>query len=87
VDAFTNESLPDNIREKVGAALVCKRYDRRGDNDLPWQSFHLSRVLADSAFEKVGKQLDEYSIIDTDWPVQLETPTGDEFSCYQYNFD
>ena len=87
VDAFTDQSLPDNVREKVGAALVCKRYDRRGDTHLPWQSFHLSRMRADAAFADVNVMLDAYQITDTDWPVQVETPSGDDFSCYQYYYD
>jgi len=87
VDGFTNRSLPENVREKIGAALVCKEYDRRGDKHLPWQAFHLSRVFADTALSKVDKQLDGYTITDTDWPVKVETPSGDEFSCWQYYYD
>jgi hypothetical protein len=84
VEGFTNESLPEIVREKIGAALVCKRYDRHDQAYFPWQSFHLSRVFADSAFARIDKQLDAYSILDTDWPVKVETPNGDEFPCYPY---
>jgi len=87
VGAFTDQSLPEDVREKIGAALVCKQYDRRGDTHLPWQAFHLSRVKADNAFTNVDKILDTYQIVDTDWPVEVETPSGDEFSCYQYYYD
>lgn len=87
VSGFTNDSLPENVREKIGAALVCKRYEQRSDEHFPWQAFHLSRVFADTAFGKVDKQLDAYTIIDTDWPVKVETPSGDEFSCFQYYDD
>jgi hypothetical protein len=87
VDAFTNKSLPENVREKVGAALVCKKYDRRGKAFYPWQSFHFSRVFADKAFNNINKSLDTYILDDTDWPVKVETPGGDKFSCYQYYYD
>jgi hypothetical protein len=87
VDAFTNESLPVDVREKVGAALVCKRYDRRVSANLPWQSFHLSRVFAETAFERVNTMLDVYQIKDIDRPIKVETPGGDEFSCWQYYYD
>lgn len=87
VDAFTNESLPSVVHDKVGAALVCKRHDRLGESRLPWQSFHLSRWNADLAFEKVNDDLDAYKIIDTDWPIKVETPGGEEFSCWQYYYD
>jgi hypothetical protein len=56
VNAFTNKSLPDSVHDKVGAALVCKRYERL-DESLPWQSFHFSRLNADLAFEKVNEEL------------------------------
>ena len=87
VDAFTDNGLPENVREKIGAALVCKQYDRRGDARLPWQAFHLSRAMADNAFADIDAILDTYQITDTDWPVEVETPNGDEFSCYEYYYD
>ena len=88
VDAFTNKSLPDAVHDKVGAALACKRHERGQDTEkLSWQSFHLSRWNASLAFERINKDLDVYKIIDTDWPVMVETPGGEEFSCSQYNYD
>lgn len=87
VDGFSNGSLPENVHEKIGAALACKEYDQRDDKHLPWQAFHLSRVFADMAFSKVSKQLDGYTVTDADWPVKVETPSGDEFSCWQYYYD
>jgi len=67
--------------------LVCKRYERRSGDDYPWQSFHLSRVIADAAFADVKTMLDAYQIKDDDGPLQVETPSGDDFSCYQYYYD
>ena len=88
VDAFTNKSLPDIIHNKVGAALACKRHESGKDaQKLPWQSFHLSHWNASLAFEKINADLDGYKIIDTDWPVMVETPGGEEFSCSQYSYD
>jgi len=86
VYVFTNKSLPDIVHDKVGAALVCKRYDRLGENDLPWQSFHFSRLNANFALESVNDELDAYKIIDTDWPVKVKTPGGEKFSCGQYYY-
>ena len=88
VDAFTNKSLPMKVHEKLGAALVCKKYDRVQDTrEIPWQSFHVSRFRADVAFDKVYRELNSYKIIDTDWPVKVETPGGEEFSCWQNYYD
>jgi hypothetical protein len=88
VDAFQSKTLPASVREKVGAALACKRYEReeRG-REIPWQAFHFSRLKADAGFEKVKKELDTYRVIDKDWPAQVETPGGEEFPCHQDYFD
>jgi hypothetical protein len=83
--AFTNASLPVAVHEKVGAALVCKRYEREQDvRAVLWQSFHFSRLNADLAFRQINDDLDAYKIIDKDLPVKVETPGGEEFSCWQY---
>jgi len=87
-DALMNKSLPENIRDKISVALVCKQYDRQGSAYLPWQSFHLSRMFADRAFNIIQKDLDfYYSITDTDWPVEVQSPSGEKFSCWQYYND
>ena len=86
--AFQNKSLPVAVREKVGAALFCKRYDREQDSrKTPWQSFHLSRFTADKIFTDIKKDLDSYEITDEKWPVKINTPSGEEFSCSQYYYD
>ena len=87
-DAFNNKSLPVKVHEKIGAALVCKRHERRQETrEIPWQAFHVSRYQADIHFSKIDKELNAYRIIDKDWPVKVETPGGDEFSCWQNYFD
>jgi len=88
VTAFLDKSLPVVVNEKVGAALACKRYDRElNARQIPWQSFHISRFNAELAFREANKELDAYKIIDKDWPVKVETPSGEEFSCRQYYYD
>jgi hypothetical protein len=87
-NAFQNKSMPMNVREKVGAALFCKRYDRElNEHEIPWQSFHFSRFTADKIFADIESELDGYEITDTEWPVKINTPSGEEFSCYQYYYD
>jgi len=85
---FQNKSMPVSVREKVGAALFCKRYQREQDErKFPWQSFHLARFTADNIFSTIKKSLDAYKVTDTEWPVKINTPSGEEFSCYQYYYD
>jgi len=88
VTAFLDESLPAAVGEKVGAALACKRYQREQDErEYPWQSFHISRYTADLEIAKVDMQLDEYKVTDSGYPVKVESPGGEEFSCSQYSYD
>jgi Domain of unknown function (DUF4173) len=88
VNAFHSKSLPVSVKEKIGAALACKQYERKQDTRAyPWQSFHFSRWNADTGFKEVKKELDAYKIIDKDWPFQVKTPSGEEFPCYQYYSD
>jgi hypothetical protein len=86
--AFQNKFLPTTVHEKVGAALFCKRYQRQQSaQKYPWQSFHFSRFSADKIFGEIKNGLDAYTVTNTQWPVKINTPSGTEFSCYQYNPD
>lgn len=88
VRAFHSKVLPTAVKEKVGAALACKLYERsETGRQVPWQGFHFSRWNADVAFKQVSKELATYKVIDADWPVQVKTPSGVDFPCYQYYYD
>ena len=83
--ALHSNALPVPVREKIGAALTCIRYNRLGDSYLPWQSFHLSRFYAAHALANVKEDLDAYDLIESD--MKVKTPGGEEFSCWQYYYD
>ncbi len=88
VTGFQNEALTESVREKIGAALACRWHDRQQDErSIPWQGFHLSRLFAGRAFAEVEGDLTAYKITDTDWPVTVETPGGEEFICQVYYSD
>ena len=88
VSLFHSKSVPVSVKEKVGAALACKQYQRnQEERKYTWQSFHFSRLNADRGFEQVKKELSAYEIVDKDWPFKVKTPGGEEFPCYQYNYD
>jgi hypothetical protein len=88
VEAYRTPSLPAPVKEKVGAALACIRYERSLDNsDILWQSFHLSRFQADQSLALVKTSLDKFKVNKTDYPVMVTTPTGGEFSCSPYYYD
>jgi hypothetical protein len=88
VSAYQTKSLPASVKDKLGASLACFRYTRNQvENNYSWQSFHFSRYNADRAFAAVKKNLDTYKIVDKDLPVMVETPNGEEYSCWQYYYD
>jgi hypothetical protein len=88
VTAYRAKSIPGVVKEKVGASLACIRYSRDlVERELPWQSFHFSRYAADRALEQVNSDLNTYTIEDEELPVLVETPGGEEFSCWQYYYD
>jgi hypothetical protein len=88
VTAYRAKSIPGVVKEKVGASLACIRYSRDlVERELPWQSFHFSRYAADRALEQVNSDLNTYTIEDEGLPVLVETPGGEEFSCWQYYYD
>jgi len=88
VKAVQDTSLPDSVREKIGASLTCIRHERENSSrEYKWQSFHFSRVNADNTLASVGKILDEYKIEEDNYPMMIKTPSGEEFSCWRYYYD
>ncbi len=88
IDGFQNTSLPISVREEIGAALACKNYDRTHSNlETSWQSFHLSQFIADRAFAAINHNLSNYKFAEADWPVTVETPSGEYISCWVYYSD
>jgi hypothetical protein len=88
VAAYQDSSLPDSVREEVGASLACIRYTRdQNQRELSWQSFHFSHYYADRALELVDQDLDDYKINNDNLPVLVKTPRGKEFPCQQYYYD
>lgn len=88
VDAYQTKSLPAPVKEKVGAALACIRYERSQDErERPWQSFHLSRFWADQSLALVKTSLDKYKIDASDYPTLVTTPSGAEFPCSPNYYD
>lgn len=88
VSAYQVKTLPAPVKDKLGASLACIRYTRdQVEDDTSWQSFHFSRYNADRALAQVKKNLDSYKIVDKDWPVMVQTPAAEEYSCWQYYYD
>lgn len=89
VKAFQTPSLPDSVREKVGASLACIQYARAiDDREYSWQSFQFARLNADNALASIKTDLKGY-VIDKqdDYSNFVTTPSGEEFSCSAYYYD
>ncbi len=88
VTGFQSKALSEAVHEKIGAALACRWHDReQKEAAIPWQGFHLSRLFANRAFAEIESELAAYKITDTDYPVIVKTPSGEEFSCWGYYYD
>jgi hypothetical protein len=82
VSAYQTPTLPDSVREKVGASLACIHYQRGLDTrELSWQAFRFATLNADKALASVEIDLKKYPVISTDYPVTVAMPSGEEFSC------
>jgi len=87
VTAFMDVALPDNVHEKIGAALVCKKYNRGITDPLSWQSFHFSRFTADRVLETLKTSLNDYEFFNAEYPFKVKAPSGEEYYCSQYYGD
>ncbi len=86
--AFRSPTLPDSVKEGVGAALVCIAHERANrDVDTSWQSFHLSRWNETLILKSLEKELQVYSVDDENWQLLVTAPGGEEYHCYGYWFD
>ena len=75
--------LPDT-RDAVGAALACRVYfDSNQTPDTNWRAFTLSRWQADQSLggAQVQEILNNYGILDDNYPAQVQTPLGEIYDC------
>jgi hypothetical protein len=83
VTAYRDQTLPGNVREAVGAALVCREHASSTTQDKDWRSFTLSGWQADQSLGLVQSSLDAYQAQQVDWDIKVLTPGGTTFDCYQ----
>ncbi len=84
VNALQDGSLTPGTRDAVGAALACRvYYDGRQNLDTNWRSFTLSRWQADQSMGQAQVQeiLNNYGVLDANYPTQVQTPLGKTYDC------
>jgi hypothetical protein len=85
---FQDASLPKLTRDAVGAVLVCRQQIRADKHGSEWQGFTVTRWQADLAIQAIQSDLDEYEIVDKEWPIKVLTPGNVDYDCYQqYGMD
>ena len=90
MDALQDGTLTPATRNAVGASLACRVYAERSQNHAKnWRGFTLSRWWADQSMGQadVKEILNNYGILDNDYPVQVQTPLGDKFDCWGTGMD
>lgn len=82
-DKFQDLSLPEDVHEGIGAALLCHRYSGEfGKEGVEnWQSYNFSRWKAKRLLESLEDQLDEYKIIFQRLSYQVRTPSNKIIDC------
>lgn len=83
VEHFNNSDTPAELREGIGAALVCfqQAHFNQSLGERPWQSFHFSDKAAYKALENVQAELDAYRMKIEAWPMTATGPSGIKYPC------
>ncbi|MBM3138319.1 MAG: DUF4173 domain-containing protein [Chloroflexi bacterium] len=86
VEYYSGKYLSTDLREGVGASLVCFQQESFNQTlgKRPWQSFHFSDRAAFTALEKVLPELNEYRVNKEIWPMTATGPSGIQYSCEGY---
>jgi hypothetical protein len=92
--AYNDRSLPQDIHEGVGAALMCYLQSDwyQDSSSIDWRGFNFSRWVAINSLNRVGPHLQEYKVIKNmlgyGWVnYAIETPShGVSYVCDQIFF-
>jgi hypothetical protein len=89
VDAYHSKVVPAPVKDALGAALACIRYQRAvAAPDTNWRSYHLSRWEQARLLEVIRPELKGYFISAQDYDRIITTPLGKEYNCgYGYSMD
>lgn len=88
VASFHADSTPASVRDALGAALACIRYQADPSPDTGWRSFHFSRWNEMKLLDEIRPELKGYSIQkdEDNWRTFIVTPLGKEYNCGYSSF-
>jgi hypothetical protein len=81
VDEFLSPSLSTEIREGLGAAIVCQQHALQQAGTSDWRAFHGSDWLAARAIQTVQDRLAGYNFKAVYGPARVRTPGNDVYYC------
>ncbi|MBI3172227.1 MAG: DUF4173 domain-containing protein [Chloroflexi bacterium] len=87
VDEFLSPTLPSEIKEGVGAALVCQQTALDAYVNEDWRAFHGSDWMAGRALQKVQAQLADYHYKFFGGAGRVRTPGNRVYFCEDLSGD
>ena len=83
VNAYKNKSNPIDVKEALGAALICYIYsdDYNDVKTLDWRSYNYSKRQAYQSVNEVQKELEIYHVISGKKPILIDTPGDERYRC------
>ena len=84
VEAYHTKSLPDTVKDALGASLVCLHQNQtraEESQNTDWRSYHFSRWAQIGLLEKIQPELKDYRVYTADWPILIVTPLGVKHNC------
>ncbi|RJP49327.1 MAG: DUF4173 domain-containing protein [Anaerolineaceae bacterium] len=89
VASFRADSTPASVRDALGAALTCLRYEADASPDTNWRSYHFSRWNERKLLDEIRPELEGYFIKqdeDYEWRSNVITPLKKEYNCGYSSF-
>ena len=82
---FTDQSLPDELHQQLGAALVCYKWAHEyQEHPQEWQSFNVSSWQAERTYQSLAEELVDYTRFEREYMTGVRTPDGEFLPCYNY---
>lgn len=83
VASFRADETPDSVRDALGAALACIRYQSDPHPDTNWRSWHLSRSNEMNLLDEIRPKLKGYFLGEDkdNWRSIVTTPLDKEYEC------
>ena len=86
VEFYTDNKIPEDVRDEIGGVLACKFAAIEKSQDKSWVSYHYSRNQANTLLEKQSENLEAYPV-SYDMYTWFVEVNGEVKSCSGYETD